>query len=75
MLTTMTVRGQTVVPVKIRRAYGLEPDAKLEWIDDGQSIRVIPVGRDPVREARGIFGRGTLRKALLKTRAEDRRRA
>jgi len=74
MKTTMTVRGQTVVPAAIRKAYDLEPESRIEWIDDGKCIRVVPLGRDVVRESRGVYGKGMLRKALVKARAEDRAR-
>jgi len=74
MKTTMTVRGQTVVPAAIRKAYDLEPATLIEWIDDGKCIRVVPLGNDVVRESRGVYGKGSMRKALLKSHAEDRRR-
>lgn len=74
MKTTMTVRGQTVVPSAIRKAYDLEPDTRIEWLDDGKCIRVVPLGKDAVREARGVYGKGTLRKALLKACVEARER-
>jgi bifunctional DNA-binding transcriptional regulator/antitoxin component of YhaV-PrlF toxin-antitoxin module len=74
MTTTMTARGQTVVPARIRKAHHLEAETKLEWIDDGLSIRVAPLGVDTIREARGLFGKAKLRKALIKARKEDRSR-
>lgn len=72
MNTTLTVRGQTVIPAPIRKAHNLRQDTKLEWIDDGKCIRVVPLGPDTIREARGVFGEGSLRKALLQSRKEDK---
>ena len=74
MTTTLTVRGQTVVPAPIRRAYRLRASTKLEWVDDGKCIRVVPLGADPIGDARGALGKTHLRKALLRSRAEDKRR-
>jgi bifunctional DNA-binding transcriptional regulator/antitoxin component of YhaV-PrlF toxin-antitoxin module len=73
MKSTMTEKGQTVVPAKIRRDHGLHARTRLEWIDDGRSIRVVPVPEDPIREVKGTT-RG-LRKRLLEQRAIERSRA
>lgn len=73
MRTTVTARGQTVVPAKIRKAYHIQPQTQLEWIDDGQTIRVVPIPPDPVRAAKGS-SKG-LSKKLLEERERERRRA
>jgi bifunctional DNA-binding transcriptional regulator/antitoxin component of YhaV-PrlF toxin-antitoxin module len=54
MRTTMTSRGQTVIPAKIRKTHRLRPKMQLEWIDDGQTIRVVPVPPDSIRATKGI---------------------
>ena len=69
--TTLTVRGQTVIPASIRKAYGLKSNTKLEWIEDGKCIRVIPLTSDTICEARGVFGKTALRRSLLRSRAKD----
>lgn len=72
MKTTVTSRGQTVVPAKIRRDHGIEPQTRLEWIDDGHSIRVIPVPEDPLAAVKGTTkGLGD---TLLRERRRDRAR-
>jgi hypothetical protein len=44
----------------------------LVWIDDGETMRVIPVSRDPISALRGS-GRGErLTERLLNERAKDR---
>jgi AbrB family looped-hinge helix DNA binding protein len=74
MVTTMTKRGQTVVPADIRQRFHIQSNAKLEWMTDGETIRVIPLPSDPIRGARGIAqGRG-LMKALMETRKQERER-
>lgn len=74
METTVTLRGQTVVPAKIRKKYNIKPNTKLEWIDDGKVITVIPIPKDSIKKVRGMFKDLDLRQALLKFRKEERRR-
>ena len=72
MKTTVTARGQTVVPAKIRKDHQIGSHTQLEWIDDGETIRVVPQLADTIRAAKGI-SRG-LHQKLLEERALERRR-
>ncbi len=72
MKTTVTARGQTVIPARVRRAHGITPQTRIEWIDDGQTIRVVPLPEDPVAAARGT-AKG-LRPVLLRDRKRERQR-
>lgn len=74
MESTVTVRGQTAIPAAIRKKYNIKPKTKLEWIDDGQSITVLPVPDDPIKALKGKFKDVDLREALLKSRREERMR-
>ena len=74
MRSTITARGQTVVPAPIRERFGLGPSTRLEWIVDGDgSIRVVPVALDPIQAFRGS-GAGGSTARLLEDRAQDRQR-
>nr|BAL52696.1 transcriptional regulator, AbrB family [uncultured prokaryote] len=73
MRTTVTARGQTVVPAQIRKAYRIQPHTQLEWIDDGQTIRVVPIPENPIHAAKGS-SRG-LHRRLLEERDRERRSA
>ena len=75
MESTVTIRGQTAIPVAIRRKYNIVPKTRLEWIDDGHTITVLPVPRDPVKALKGRYKDTDLLGALLKSRQEERERA
>lgn len=75
MKSTLTSRGQTVVPAAIRQQFGLTPSDGLEWLVEGATIRVVPVRRDPVAAFRGQGkGKGGAVKRLLAERKADRAR-
>lgn len=72
--TVITRRGQTVVPAAVRRRHGLHDGSRLVWLDDGETIRVVPVPDDPLKALRGI-GRGEgLLAVLLQERHEEAER-
>ena len=49
MRSTVTAKGQTVVPKKLRERFRIKPGATLDWKEDGDSIRVVKVARPPRR--------------------------
>jgi AbrB family looped-hinge helix DNA binding protein len=74
MQTAVTKRGQTVIPASIRERYQIRAGDKIVWLDDGDSIKVVPVPADPIRALRGS-GRGEqLVERLLSQRDQDRNR-
>jgi AbrB family looped-hinge helix DNA binding protein len=74
MESTVTVRGQTVIPAAIRRRYNIKPKTKLAWIDDGHTITVLPIPQDSIKAIKGKSKDADLLKALLKSRKEERKR-
>ena len=72
MQTTVTKRGQTVIPAEIRRRYDIRAGDQLVWLDDGQSITIVPIRGDPVQALRGRGEGERLVERLLKARQRDR---
>jgi AbrB family looped-hinge helix DNA binding protein len=70
MRSTITERGQTVIPAAIRRQFQLSPADRLEWILDNGTIRVVPVRANPVEAFRGQ-GKGGATKRLLAARRDE----
>jgi AbrB family looped-hinge helix DNA binding protein len=70
MRSTITERGQTVIPAAIRRQFHLSPADRLEWVLDNGTIRVVPVRSNPVDAFRGQ-GKGGATKRLLAARRDE----
>ena len=70
MQSTITSRGQTVVPAAIRNRFGLGPADRLEWVLDEGGIRVVPVRANPIDAFRGQ-GKGGATARLLASRRQD----
>lgn len=74
METIISRRGQTVIPAEIRKRHNIKDGDQLIWIDDGQTIKVIPVPADPIKALRGSGKGQNLNAKLLEERRKDRER-
>jgi AbrB family looped-hinge helix DNA binding protein len=73
-VATVSAKGWVVIPAEVRRKYGLRPGDKVNIVDYGGGISILPVPSDPIRQGRGLLkGRRSLTEALLESRAEERR--
>jgi len=67
-----TVKGQIVIPAKLRKKYHISKGTRVKIVERDGEIVIKPLLRNPVKEARGIFKEGgSALKALLAGRAED----
>jgi len=71
MRSTVTKRGQTVIPAAVRHQFHITPSDRLEWIVEDNTIRVVPVKKDPVAAFRGR-GKGGTTARMLEERLADR---
>lgn len=71
MRSTITSRGQTVIPAEIRRRFRLTASDRLEWIEVDGRLTVIPVRADPIDAFRGQ-GKGGAVQRLLAERHNDK---
>ncbi|MBW2610558.1 MAG: AbrB/MazE/SpoVT family DNA-binding domain-containing protein [Deltaproteobacteria bacterium] len=74
MESIITKKGQVVVPVLLRRKYGITAGTRVVWIDTGSVIKLIPIPEDPVAALRGCSKGEDLSASLLRDREEDRKR-
>jgi len=75
MTTTISSRGQTVIPAEIRARHHLTEQSRLAWIDEGETIRVVPLSAGENPYGRGIAKGMKLWEGILKDRTEERKRA
>jgi AbrB family looped-hinge helix DNA binding protein len=72
METYATVKGQIVIPAALRRKYGIKNGTKIIITDNGDSISLMPVTEQYLRNLQGsLKGKGVL-KALMDGRREDK---
>jgi AbrB family looped-hinge helix DNA binding protein len=69
MTSTVTSKGQTVVPKPLRERFDIQPGTTLDWQDDGQSLRVVKL--EP-RKA-GSFLEGLRRLGRVPAAPRDKR--
>ncbi len=55
MEITVDKVGRVVIPKRLRTAYGIGPDSKLEIVEDGTALRLEPVTRERRLEERDGF--------------------
>ncbi len=72
MKRVVSKRGQVVIPAAIRRRHHIGVGDVLVWIDDGETLRVVPIPADPVATLHGRARGERLTERLLADRAAER---
>jgi AbrB family looped-hinge helix DNA binding protein len=73
--TTVSSKGWVVIPKAIREKHGLKKGSRVQVIDYGQLLAIVPVPDDPVDALHGMFEAGpSLTDDLLAERARERSR-
>lgn len=72
MQLTISSKGWVVIPADLRKKYDLKPGDKVNIVDYGGVLSMVPALDDPVRDARGLLKEGgSLTDALLEDRRAD----
>jgi len=73
MTVTVSARGQMVIPAAIRERYGIKEKGKVELLDLGNEVVIVPLGERAFSASRGIL-KGVSTTALIKSRRLERKR-
>jgi AbrB family looped-hinge helix DNA binding protein len=65
-LTTVSTKGQLVIPAEIRESLGIAPGSRIAVTLQGSRIILEPVSEKLVDETRGLFAGGPSLSARLK---------
>ncbi len=55
MAVTVSSKGQLVIPSAVRKRYHLVPGTRVEVMDNGREIVLVPVPKDTFRASRGML--------------------
>lgn len=72
MTITVSARGQMVIPASIRKRYGIRPQSKIELLDLGNEVVIVPILEQSLSKARGIL-KGVSTSDLVKARRKLRK--
>lgn len=73
MTITISARGQMVIPASIRKRYSIKPNTKVELLDLGKEVVIVPIAQEPLSNSRGIL-KGVSTSDLIKSRRASRKR-
>lgn len=63
---TVSAKGWVVIPAELRKKYGIKPGSKLQFVDYGGALELIPIPENPIEAAAGMLkGDKSLTQALL----------
>lgn len=66
----VSAKGAIVVPVELRRKYDLHEGSRVELVDYGGVLAIVPAMAKPIQESRGMLKGG---RSLLNALKEERR--
>lgn len=75
MSITISQKGWVVIPAKLRKKYNLRPGARVQIVDYGGVLSLVPALDDPIRQAAGMLsqppGARPLTQVLLEEHADE----
>ena len=73
IISSVSTKGQLVIPHELRQKYGIKPNTIMRWIDTGQGLMLIPFTDDPISSSKGMLkDTNVSTKSYLKAKEEDK---
>jgi AbrB family looped-hinge helix DNA binding protein len=71
--SVVTVKGQIVVPAKIRRKFGIKRGTKVAFIEQNGKLMIQPLDKSYFESLAGILGTGgKMMKSLMEDKKNER---
>ncbi len=71
--TIVTTKGQVVIPVEIRKKYGIKVGTKIKFDEQDGEIKIVPITEEVIQNNIGLLkSKGKLLKALQKEKEIER---
>jgi len=69
----VTSKGQLVIPAKLRRKFGIKSGTRVNFFEEEDGIKIIPVTAETIKANRGFLGTGgKLLKSLMEEKKKER---
>lgn len=70
----VTTKGQLVIPSKLRRKFGIKPGTRVNFFEEGDGIKIVPVTSETIKANIGFLGNDgpSLLKALMDEKKIER---
>ena len=68
----VTSKGQLVIPSKMRRKFGIKPGTRVNFFEEKDGIKIIPVTSETIKANIGFLGKDG--PSLLKELMEEKKR-
>ena len=71
--STVSAKGWVVIPKAMRERHGLKKGSRVQVLDHGDMLAIVPLPDDPVEALHGMFeGGSSLTEGLLADREQER---
>ncbi len=70
---TVSSKGEIIIPAWLRTKYNIQPGSRVEIVDCGMGLMLVPLLENPIEELHGLLGEHkSLTQTLLTERARDK---